>query len=553
MALELQSQQPAGVVQAAPTAAGPGMAATGLKDSAAFAIPEPRIRQIARELERLLSMVQLEKDGEPVDVDGFRLRDLSQWRTFSTTTAMNALTPISSLCNSRCQFCYEEGVTYAREASLMPIHEAETRLRHFDPESGQSLFPSSRHQMEPFVHPKALDIIAMARERQPAKLFWLTTNGSFFTEDVVRRLAELKPLMFKLSLNASDPERNQRLMMTGHRTAVAIEAPRMLQRYKLPFMGSIVAWPTEPLPSVEETVRYLASFDAYAIRVRLPLTHRWLKHQLPVDFDEHWHQVSVLGTRLQRELDVPVFVEPPISWVNPVLPEVDGVVKNSPAYRAGLRPRDLIRSINGELIRTRIQSEAVLDRCHLRGDIRIEMTVERDGRELAFTLTEAPAGTDTYPYDSQSFYRGENYGVFHVEDFRLVHIQQMFDTIARHNAKSVLLFSSSIVASIFETIVQAVPEFSRRLEGIDLHIETVEENTFGGNYYMMDSRVVDDYARVVRSRIEQGVRPDLILLPHAFGSDWGIDVFGASTSDIELEFKIPVERIDWLLVYGREV
>jgi hypothetical protein len=133
-----------------------------LKDPESFAIPEPRIRFIAHELQRLLALVQLERNGEAIEVDGFRLRDLSKWVTYETGTAMNALTPISSVCNSRCHFCFEENAPYPRERSIMPIAEAATRLRYYSPETGASLFPSDRNHMETFIHPKAIDIIEMA-------------------------------------------------------------------------------------------------------------------------------------------------------------------------------------------------------------------------------------------------------------------------------------------------------------------------------------------------------------------------------------------------------
>ena len=44
------------------------------KDPDSFAIPEPRIRYIAHELARLLDFVELEQDGRPIKVDGFRLQ-----------------------------------------------------------------------------------------------------------------------------------------------------------------------------------------------------------------------------------------------------------------------------------------------------------------------------------------------------------------------------------------------------------------------------------------------------------------------------------------------
>jgi len=111
----------------------------------------------------------------------------------------------------------------------------------------------------------------------------------------------------------------------------------------------------------------------------------------------------------------------------------------------------------------------------------------------------------------------------------------------------------SIVAPIFATIVTEVPEFAEQLADIDVRLATVQHNSFGGNYDVMDSRVVEDYAAVVRERLARGEDYDLILVPDAFGSPWGHDVFGASYVEMAMEFGIPVERIDWLLVYGREV
>jgi hypothetical protein len=52
-----------------------------VKDHKAFAIPEPRIRWIAREIQRFQSIVGFESGGRPVTVDSFTLPDLRQWVT----------------------------------------------------------------------------------------------------------------------------------------------------------------------------------------------------------------------------------------------------------------------------------------------------------------------------------------------------------------------------------------------------------------------------------------------------------------------------------------
>jgi hypothetical protein len=245
-------------------------------------------------------------------------------------------------------------------------------------------------------------------------------------------------------------------------------------------------------------------------------------------------------------------VEPPIYWVNPIVPEVDGVVKNSPAFHAGVRCGDVIQSINGQSIRTRIESEATLDQLHMAGE-RASLVVRRNEELLNFELADSPQSTDSYPYNPDYFYRGENYGIFHVEDFRLKDIQEMFDLIDRYGATNVMLFSSAIVAPIFETLVNNIPDFAERLSRVNIYIETITDNSAGGNYDVMDSRFVEDYAKVIRKRLRAGAKIDLILIPDAFGSPWGVDLTGASQTELAMEFGIPVELISWLLVYGREV
>ena len=523
-----------------------------LHDTASYSIPEPRIAHVGSMLQHILEIVELEYRGEVVRVDGFRVRNLPSWTTHETNTAMNALTPISSVCNSRCHFCFEENVPYARERSLMSLEEARTRLRNYDPENGTALFPSNRNHMETFVHPEALDIIEMARAREPGKVFWITTNGSHFTEATVARLAGVKPIIFKLSINSADDAMNRALMMTGPLTETAINAPKMLQKYELPYVGGIVAWPTLSFDDISNTCRYLDACGAYSIRIRLPLTHKWLDHQLDVDFDEHWRRVAEHAYKLRDEIATPIIVEPPLYWFQPIVPQVDGVICNSPAANAGLRPGDVVRRIDGRQVRTRVESEAILDELHLANRRLVPMEVERDGRTIQVDLNDDPAVT-SYPYDRKGFFRGENYGVLHIEDFRLNHVDKALAVIERHKARHVLLFSSTLMAPIFEELLTHIPEFAQRLEGVDIYIAHVHENDFGGTYHVMDSRVVRDYERVVAGHVAAGRALDLVLIPNAFGSEWGIDVYGRSLAELTMRFGVPVEQIDWLMVYGRDV
>jgi pyruvate-formate lyase-activating enzyme len=517
------------------------------RDRELFAVVEPRIRHLAREIRRLLALVEFEKDGRPVEIDGFRLRDLSRWRDNHAPGALDSIFPFSGRCNSRCAFCSEFGVPFAREESFMTEQEARTRLRHYSPETGVCLFGSTRPHMETFLHPRAIELLKMARHRDSAQLFCLTTNGSLLDEEMVERLTRLGPLMLKLSLNTVDEAQHRRLMGLGGRTSTALRAPQLLRRHGIPYIGSIVAWPTLSLDTLAETIRHLEHHEAYAIRVRLPIIHRWVREQPDCDLERHWESVAEFARSLSCR--VPLLVEPGVYSTPAILPLVDGVILNSPADRAGLRAGDVVEAIDGRSVITRNESHAILEQCH-QSSSTVELEVDRGGRKLRFQLT--PQTEANYPYDPNLRFRGQAYGVFHIVDFRLGYLLEVFDRIERYGAKKALLFSSPLVAPVFDMLTEKIPEFADVREAMTLYVETLTETVLGGNSHLLDGRFVEDFARAIRERLETDPDVDLILIPNAFGSAWGTDLSGESYSRLEMEFGIPVELIDWHFVYGRE-
>jgi hypothetical protein len=516
-------------------------------DPESLAVVEPRIRHLAREIRRLLSLVEFEKDGLPIEIDGFRLRDLSQWRNNYAPGALDTIFPFSGRCDSLCGFCSEYGVPVARDTSLMTEAEARTRLRHYSPETGACLFPSNRPHLETFAHPRAIEILELARQRDGEQLFCLTTNGFRLEEAVVERLTRLKPLVLKLSLNAVDETLHRQLMGVGSGTATALAAPQLLRRHGIPFIGSIVAWPTLAFEAIEETVRYLEEHEAYAIRIRLPIVHKWVREQPDCDWDRHWSRVAKFARTLTCR--VPLLVEPSAYSTTAIVPRIDGVVLHSPADRAGVRTGDVVEEIDGQSVLTRNESYAILQRCHESAST-VELLVDRDGRKLRFQLT--PPTEASYPYDPALPYRGQAYGIFHVVDFQLGYLLEVFDRIRCYGAKKVLLFSSPLVAPIFDMLTQKIPEFADVRKDVTLYVDTLPDTELGGNSGLLDGRFIDDFARAIRRRLETDPDVDLILIPSAFGSAWGTDLYGESYSRLVLEFGIPVELVDWHIVCGRE-
>ncbi|GAH32563.1 unnamed protein product [marine sediment metagenome] len=64
---------------------------------------------IKRQLEGLLSVVELEADGAVAHVDGFRLKNLSDWLIPSSDDPGEILEYAASRCNCDCIMCYNKG------------------------------------------------------------------------------------------------------------------------------------------------------------------------------------------------------------------------------------------------------------------------------------------------------------------------------------------------------------------------------------------------------------------------------------------------------------
>ena len=99
-------------------------------------IYEPRIGYIQRLLESLLGFVDLEVDGKPVQVNGFRLKNLNHWLG-PGGGVIDLLAHSASHCNLNCRFCYNKGVpSILKPMAKEPVEEyreIETRITFFSP------------------------------------------------------------------------------------------------------------------------------------------------------------------------------------------------------------------------------------------------------------------------------------------------------------------------------------------------------------------------------------------------------------------------------------
>jgi MoaA/NifB/PqqE/SkfB family radical SAM enzyme len=507
-----------------------------------FSREEPRVELIESMLKSILDVVELEFEGQPVRVDGFRPRNIEDWRTVRETSLEQNLGSLSTVCNCKCTFCYEDGNPaglFEKHPRFVSIAEAQTRLRHLH--DGRGLFRESKGFFEPLANPEFLEILELIRAHDPGQVIDVTTNGALLTPELVSRLAELKPVYVNISLISSDPEMRGKVM-GDRRAAVAIGAVELLREHGIPFMGTLVPWPQQGLDDITRTVEYLDANDARVIRVAmLGLTRHHPRYE-KATIDAWQPRVVEHVSALRARLRTPIMISPYAAVSASLDAVVEGVIQGSPAAAAGVEVGDRVLAVDGTEVVSRQHASSLLRRAA--GAKTAEVEILRAGVRVTSTLREPAAEVDAYPYKIQGVppfdVPGMSFGVCLPGSFHLQYLKQINDAIQARQARRTLVVVSSLYRDLVGGLLAALP----LREGSSLELVVPENAFFGGNVNVGDLWVLDDIARAVQPRLESAERPDLLLLPSSFLSRWGRDLRGVPYSELGAKLGIEVVLID---------
>ena len=518
---------------------------------------EPRIELIKRNLDRALRLGRFLGENGPLPVDGFRLGDLRPWSRFPVGSLEDCIGSISSYCNCDCEFCYEKGTRGAGIAlgrAQLSLREVDTRLKHYSREEKRGIVPSSRLSLESFANPHCLEILEKTHEAAPDEWINLTTNGSFLTEEVVARLARLRPIMLSISLNAASVETSMGSMRYRTREAAetALRSPELLRKHEIPYVGSYVPWPSKPLSDMEEAVRLLERHDAVAARVCLPSWTRYSAEEPPFDTESYWGEILEVVRRLRREVAVPVRPTPNMYELRTIRPVIHGSTKGSPAAGAGFQYGDVITAIDGEPVYTRPEvSRWLAKRFEDRQIGETRFTVQRgDGHlEIAVRHTRDP-GELGYPYrclgaeGTPSAVWAGALGLQLGDGPELTSFVRLKEIAEEYPEKRALLFVSELMEPCFHQGMGLLGEAAAFVDTLELYVEKLRPSYWGGNVVLGDLWTVEDIIEGTREWIEaRGVRPEVVIVPSSFLSHGARDLVGRCYREAERALDVEVRLL----------
>lgn len=515
---------------------------------------DPRVTLIKKITESLLSLVEFEHNGEVVSIDGFKLKDLHDWLVPSSGDPREIFDYAGTLCNCDCVFCCNAGNKFKRPANERTFEdqwkEISTRVEYFSKHA--TLYAGAGSVYEVTIYPYFIRTLKQLREKTD-KPFRINTNGTTLTTHYVSELEKLKPLYLHISLNSSSLMRRARLMR-DMQPEIAINSLRLLREAKIPYAVVIVPWPIttidEMLEDLTKTVEYSDSNSANLIQVNLPGFTRSSEGFNGYNSNQVWQHIIRHLRELRETSESPIVLMPSLYEENIYqgkknLPQVIGLIKNSPAYHSGMKKGDIILQINGISINSRPQARDLLQSINQYTLSEISLLVKRGSAIVEVPIVKT---VYSYPYCRET---DSHLGIIFIggAGFRISYLEEIKQMIHKRQSTHTLFLTSTLVKPIFQDAIKSSGFIGESLQ--NLAIEVPSNNYFGGNIIMGDLLVVQDLIDHIKKHIIEKGKPDLVIIPRSpFAlSGWGRDLTGRVYLDIERETHVPVELLKCATVY----
>ena len=505
-----------------------------------FVRTEPRINYMKTLLESILDLVDLEKDGQIVEVDGFRLKNIEDWLVKLPMSPLSNIGSISGYCNCHCEFCLEKGIPpglipYCRGPRRnLSLAETKTRLKYLDGETQSNIPRADTPFMEPLLNLHCLEILEAVKKAFPERFLWLETNGMLLTRDVIEKLAEIGVDEVLISLNSASPDVRGRVMQDP-RPEIAIKAVPLLKKFQIPYTGSLVPLPSVPPHDIEQTIKYLDENEVLTTMVYLPGYTKYHPECRSVDEDFLRSTVSLVNG-LRQQVRTPLILVPWLYAETDNLPRIIGTIRNSPAEKAGLKPGDIILKVSSFRVLTHFEANYYIG-CLCNEPLPLQ--IERGGNTLDIELL--PPDEYQYPYTRRTSALINQTGIVMHAGFQLTDLRRLVKILAKWRPKKVLFLSSRIMKPLFEEQLRRFCD----LDGIDFRTEVPEHRFWGDNVFVGALYTVSDFVQHINRLLsEKRFVTDIIIIPSSPFSEWGRDLAGEVYAEVERRVGIPVEILN---------
>ncbi len=481
-----------------------------------------------------------------MDAAGEINRDGELWTLLLEAVSVNNVLPLTSCCNMSCIFCsHRSNTPQVKTFSFPPLPPALLReLIPFLDGSRKIIIGESTTRLcegEPLTHPHFLVLLKEVREMFPQTPLQITTNGALFQRSLVKELAalcgdtvkgqrqkngqgdtspDLLPGNLEVVVSLNCISKKARAKVMGDRKpAAAPEGIAYLKEEGLTFHGSIVALPhLTGWEELENTLLFLDEAGAQTSRVFLPGFTRFTEPRAQYFTFSLWKELLVFLRELAEQIGHPIIPEPPLK--KDLRATVEGVIRSSPANRAGIVRGDVISRINGEDVFTGVEAFF-----KIRDTADPLVAILRGPSEPTRSVSEK---NNSLPWREVCIAKkaGEPSGLVIYYDLSREDIEKVQREIERKKANFPLLLTSTAAEPLWEAALR---------EGLlpdNTSLEAVKNYYWGGTICCTGLLTVVDLEVHLRKKFSKGVGPDLVIIPLSPFDKQGRDLLGRSLDDL---------------------
>ncbi|MGB9791559.1 MAG: DUF512 domain-containing protein [Thermacetogeniaceae bacterium] len=414
--------------------------------------------------------------------------------------------PITSVCNLRCIFCSNCQNPCGVETFALP-HLPLSLVRRLipllDPRRkiiiGEAA--SRINEGEPFAHPDFWAILSMIRGFYPNAVIQITTNGTLLNRASVKRLYEMRPVELNISLNSATRSGRWLLMGDSHVEKV-LEGVELVAEAGIAYNGSIVAMPhIVGWQDLYATCRFLQEHGAATIRLFLPGFTKFAASELRFEPFVMYRRLRLFQEEQEAVSKIPLLLEP-FLWEEGLVVQgsVAGVIPSSPADKAGVRRGNVIKSVNGRAVKSRVDAYKKIFNS-------VYPSLEIEGKKDVVAFRKR---------------RDDGAGIVMNYDIDWSVVEKVKRCIRKHQARNVLVLTSEWG---LPWLRQVLPEWEK--VGARVRLEAVKNRFFGGSIASAGLLTTLDFRKALRQIIGRyGDIFEMVLLPgRAFDVD-GRDLLG---------------------------
>lgn len=516
---------------------------------------EPRIAYIIKLLKNMQCLVSLYSGNDVCKIDKIELKDVGKWMLQENNHASVVYQHLAYTCNANCLFCYlkanPENIAIGKRFENCSYEELMTRVKYFSRE--RSMFSQNFEIKEFFNSPFAQETLLELRKKTDDEFFFVT-NGSLLKEDLIRFLSTIKPVTLIVSVIVITNEVRSEIMFNNSSDEVSdlnmitLNSFQLLQKYGIPFIPSITAWPTITYDNLLDTIKFLEPYNPLAIRINM-LGYTDTNKPIEGVTEDFWKTFCTYIKKAETETDVPLLPIPSQYYINEFQENtldicVLGTIENSPS-RGILKKGDKILEINGFPLTSRDQLLNAL--MLIEGDK--NLLIDRDGKIFEVIL---PAEFEwKYPF-LRSQYGKYNfpYGLCIPESIQEKHIKQIISEIENWDEfddfELMLIVGPLVRRSVIAHFEKLGADYNSEdgkiyYKNCSINIINSVNYYLGGNMQIMDMCVVGDIVKVILDN--KSPQTKAVFLPDSMFNIWGNDLMGINKDMIEKCVKLPIKFI----------